>query len=81
VISIAAPCTAGFSTSVSTLDIDLSSLFDCQENLIQPIFALATLYNTGRPRENSCLFFFLIVVIGTVAAYVENGVFVWIPKR
>src|ERR1700678_3396435 len=50
VISIADPCTAGFSTSVSTIGITPSL---AQKH----IPALATLYNTLQPGESVCLFF------------------------
>src|ERR1019366_1253768 len=65
VISIADPCTAGFSASVSTIGIVPPSL---QKH--SP--ALAPAYNTLRPRESACVFFCLIVFTFCLRPCVEN---------
>ncbi len=60
VISIAAPCAAGFSTSVSTIDIDHSSGCHGEPRHIQTgnqaRFTLASLYITdgGSRKQSTC---------------------------
>src|SRR5208337_5304689 len=53
VISIAAPCAAGFSTSVSTIGI-------APPSIRSQVPVLATLYNTLQPGESGYLFLFLL---------------------